>query len=346
MKAFNKDKALRKIRFRQNKNTYIKRISIVLSCVILVVAIMLFTFAKFESTAEWTLIDGTVTTGKDANIIAIYQGDTKVDTIPAKNSGWYFDRAECTNGAGAAWDSDRWLLLLSSNTKTKCTIYFKNQPVAHYTVVSGDLHTVGSVVKIANEEFYVIGHEDSTHVKLLSKWNLNVGSNAKPTAELNLQDSDVRGYVNSSTPGYVSGMQKYGNVAFSSTNYWVDASNNLLSTYDSSYPAYVYDSNTNIKQYVDTYVTYLTNQGINVSGRLIKQEELVSLGCNASKYYCDSSGTHGGTAPEWVYQTAYWSGSAYGRSDLWRVSSDGTFSNYNYVHGTYFGVRPVIILEV
>ena len=204
-----------------------------------------------------------------------------------------------------------------------------------YTILSGDLNTVGSVVKIADEEFYVIGQEDSTHVKLLSKWNLNVGSNAKGTAT-NLQDSDVKGWVSSGTT--------YGNVVFSSTNYW--------SSTVSTYPAWVYtNEKTNgtykasIAEHVDNYVTYLTQQGVSVTGRLIKQEELVTLGCNASTNYCDSNESHGGTAPAWVYQTSYWSGSV-NRSDfVWRVFSDGVFNDDYCDNGNNFGVRPVIILE-
>ena len=342
MKAFNKDKELRKLRFKQNKNTYIKRISIVLSCVILVVAIMLFTFAKFESTAEWTLIDGTVTeSSKDANIVAIYQGDNKVDSVPAKNSGWYFDRAECTNGANAIWNNERWSIDIQFSTKTKCSVYFIDvEPPKNYTIVSGNLYTVGSVVKIANEEFYVIGQEDSSHVKLLSKWNLNVGNNTQP-GELGIQNSKAIGYNNDSS----TSVNNYypATVAFSSTNYWYDGSA-LKSEYGSSYPAYVYDGNASIKTYVDTYVTYLTNQGVNVSGRLISQEELVALGCNGTTRYCDSNGTHGGTALSWVYQTSYWSGSANGNYNVWSVHSDGRFRHYSCGSGS-FGVRPVIILE-
>ena len=345
MKAFNKDKALRKLQFKQNRGKYIKYGSIVLSCLILVIGIIMFTFAKFESTSEWTLIEGTVTeSSKDANIIAIYVDEVKTNTIPAKNGDKIFDRAVCDNGATATWDNNEWGINIRNMTgKTKCTLYFKTKPP--YEIISGDLATVGSIIKIANEEFYVIGQEDSTHVKLLSKWNLNVGSNAKPTSALNLQDSDVRGFVDSGTPGYVEGMQKYGNVAFSSTYYWYDSTNRVLkSQYGSSYPAYVYDSNSNLKQYVDTYVTYLTNQGVNVSGRLIKQEELVSLGCNASTRYCDSS--NGGTAPEWVYQTSYWPGLAEGSISLWGVLSLGGIITDSYDDDYISGVRPVIILEI
>ena len=330
MKAFNKDKTLRKLKLKQNKNKYIKYGTIGLSCLVLVIAIIMFTFAYFESKVDYTLIKGRVSEPlKDLNIIAIYQGDTKVDNIPAKNSGWYFDRAECTNGATASWDYGKWGLLITSTSKTKCSLYFlySEKP---YRIVSGNLNTVGSVVKIADEEFYVIGQEDSTHVKLLSKWNLNVGSNAKETA-IGLQDSDVRGYRQ-------DGGTKYGTVVFSSTKYWVDSSNNLKTTYGSSYPAYVYDNNASIKTYVDTYVTYLTQQGVNVSGRLISHEELVSLGCNASSRDCQS-------APSWVYQTIYWSGSACDLNSVWFVTSRGYFNHSLYDDDYYYGVRPVIILE-
>ena len=239
-------------------------------------------------------------------------------------------------------------------------------PEPQYTIISGDLNTVGSVVKIADEEFYVIGQEDSSHVKLLSKWNLKVGiiynkSGTKTGEYTNadigygLQSSDVKGYVEGDSTSN-------GDVAFSSTNYWYDETNNKAKdeyggyTYNKStyvyndgqgnivYP-YVYDSNSNIKQYVDTYVTYLNNQGVSVSGRLIKQEELDVLGCKPSSIYwrCDSS--NGGTAPEWVYQTSYWSGSADNDTCLWILSSVGIFSIYKFSDSHGYGVRPVIILE-
>ena len=61
MKEFNKTKELNKLKLKKNKNIYIKRISIILSCVILIIGIMYFTFAKFESNSnEYTLINGIV----------------------------------------------------------------------------------------------------------------------------------------------------------------------------------------------------------------------------------------------------------------------------------------------
>ena len=129
MKLFNKDKALRNIKIEKNKNTYIKRLSVSLSCLFLILVVMLFTFAKYISNSpEYSLIQGRVAElSKDINIIAIYQGDEQVNEIPAKGSGWIFDRAECDNGTTATWDDQNWNITLNLTAKTKCTLYFMEQ---------------------------------------------------------------------------------------------------------------------------------------------------------------------------------------------------------------------------
>ena len=358
MKVFNKNKAEHKLKLKQNKNKYIKYTTIGLSCLILVIGIIMFTFAYLETKIEYTIINGTVGAVKkevvlnanggtlDNNTIKLTLGEVITNLpIPTRSGyeleGWYLD-----NGLTQKVTNETLMNKNITNLYAKWNKY----PI----IVSGNLNTVGSVVRIANEEFYVIGQQDSTHVKLLSKWNLNVGSNAKGTAT-NKQDEDVRGYIFNGT--------KYGNVAFSSTDYWHNFTpvkkakdeyggytyNTNTESYTDGqgnvvYP-YVYDNNSNIKQYVDTYVTYLNTQGVNVSGRLIKQEELVALGCNASTHYCDSNEEHGGTAPSWVYQTSYWSGSAFDYSNVWLVASRGTFISSSCYSDYLYGVRPVIILE-
>ncbi len=203
-----------------------------------------------------------------------------------------------------------------------------------YEIVSGDLDTVGSVVKIADEEFYVIGQEDTDHVKLLSKYNLNVGNNIQPGTE-GIQNSLAIGW-NSDESTAVNNHYP-ATVIFSNANYWYDGSK-LKPAYGTSYPTYVYDDNSNVKQYVDDYVDYLETQGVNVTGRLIKQEELVGLGCDESSSSCSS-------APTWVYQTSFWSGSAFSKGIVWCVRSFGVFINDLYDDDTIYGVRPVIILE-
>ena len=59
MKAFNKNKANKHIKIKQNKDTYIKKLSISLSCLILLICAILLTFAKFENSSDtYTMISG------------------------------------------------------------------------------------------------------------------------------------------------------------------------------------------------------------------------------------------------------------------------------------------------
>ena len=228
-----------------------------------------------------------------------------------------------------------------------------------YEILSGDLDTIGSEVKIEDEEFYVIGQEDESHVKLLSKWNLNING-IEGESSTGLQDSRVRGYVRGDD------VTSYGGTIFSYEEYWHDSTNNKLnaeyggyslhssesSAYDYSYYdesenkvyPYVYDSNSTLYQYVDEYVTHLNNYGVNVTGRLINYQEIVDLGCNPSTVYCDAN-EEGGSAPEWVYQTTYWSGSASANRRVWVVASVGYFDRVSNDEDDFYGVRPVIILE-
>ena len=64
MKKFNKNNAELNIKIKQSINAYIKRIGIFLSCLLLVVIIMFFAFAKYETnSSEYTLINGIVKRG-------------------------------------------------------------------------------------------------------------------------------------------------------------------------------------------------------------------------------------------------------------------------------------------
>ena len=210
--------------------------------------------------------------------------------------------------------------------------------VDYYTIVSGDLDTVGSVVKIADEEFYVIGQEDSTHVKLLAKYNLGVGNGFEtPT---NKQESTATGFVSGGSSPYP------GSVAFSGTNYWNE---NV-----SAYPSYVYTNNkvngtytASIAEYVDNYVDYLNTQGVTVTGKLISKEEIESIINNGNNltYGNFSSTASDISGKEWIYSTTYWSGSARDSSYLWLVGSSGYLHDVKYSSDRSYGVRPVIILE-
>ena len=176
-------------------------------------------------------------------------------------------------------------------------------------MISGDLDTVGSVVRIGTEDFYVIGKQESLHVKLFAKYNLGVGNGFQtPT---NKQESTATGWVVEETCGNGQGTGK------------------------PPCPGSV--SNPAI-QYLNDYVTYLSSFNVNATARLITVEELDSIGCATNSYTCSS-------APAWTHSTSYWTGSYWDtNSTLYVVYQGGTVFIDNFID--FFGVRPVIILEI
>ena len=135
MKAFNKNIASKKIKLKQNKNAYVKRLSISLSCMFLLVIVMLFTFAKFESNSpEYVLINGRVDSAtSDFNVVSyIYDGETNSQP-PSKNDGYILTDLTCTNATGE-WDDVNWKLTVSGlSNKVKCTLTFDNQ--SNYKII-------------------------------------------------------------------------------------------------------------------------------------------------------------------------------------------------------------------
>ena len=212
-----------------------------------------------------------------------------------------------------------------------------NGPLMPLNIVSGDLDTTGSEVCIESECFYVVGAEDSTHIKLLSKYNLNVGVNPNTNVWEKIQDKSILGYA------FVNGVTTYGNVSYTATSYWTDGYN-LKPQYGDSYPVYVYDNNADISVYVNQYVDYLNTILNNVQGRLISADELVTLGCSLNDGDCSN-------APDWVYKTSYWTGTASSGYYMKVVGALGQFNTGSWgsenpmFRNSSLGVRPLIIVE-
>ena len=126
-------------------------------------------------------------------------------------------------------------------------------------------------------------------------------------------------------------------LAFSTSNYWYTGSS-LKPEYGTTYPAYVYDSNAKSYVTIENYKLYLEGLGANIiEARLISLEELLMIGCSMKSYNCSD-------APEWVYATRFWTGSASGSSNLWRVYNNGAISNNAYTYPSDYGIRPVITI--
>ena len=206
-------------------------------------------------------------------------------------------------------------------------------------VVSGDGTQVGNEICIKEECFYVISSDD-TSVTMLSKYNLHVGNKfdwdgvnqpvvTSLSSSTGKQDKTVIGNK-FGTDGSWSDFPWIGVTTFSNGCYW--------SYTISSYPEYVYNSDSNLYNYVENYKTYLRTLDVTPAEvRLISYEELKGLGC--------SDGGSCSGAPSWVYTTSYWSGSAYDDTFMYVVYSNAYFGSSYDGFDNYAGVRPVITIS-
>ena len=194
--------------------------------------------------------------------------------------------------------------------------------------------TVGDLVKVDNQEFYVFS-TNSNKTELITRYNLNVGE---------INSNVIKGVQDSSVVGLKDGVETYGNIAFSYDDYWknkvgsgltysgtvdTDNSNALEHVYFVPYP-YVYDNNSNLYKYIESYKNNLESIGINVSNtRLMTYSEAISFGCSA--FTLDNEGSCL-SAPSWLYETTFWLGNSPLTNNAVVIFADGTF-NFELING-------------
>lgn len=203
--------------------------------------------------------------------------------------------------------------------------------------------SVGDELAIDTEHFYVISTDEEKTI-LMTKYNLNVGNNTQE-GTLGIQNKECLGWnweigvVNNYSPCTVT---------YSTTAYWMDDNNQILSKYGTiPYDNDIYDnnfisktgSNYSVAYYVKEYANYLKNLKLKIiKERILSYLELVSLGCDAKKgrdFIIDNN--------EFAYFTSYWCSSV-GNSDsyLLSVNRSGMCGINRYSWGNDRGVRPVI----
>ena len=203
-------------------------------------------------------------------------------------------------------------------------------------------YSIGDEISLCNsktgksEDFYVMRDNGDT-VEAFAKYNVNTTSN------LQEKSATIFKFANSDESNKKSdctGMACY-------YGYWTDntSDHNLLSKYGTSYPVYVFDSNSNLYSPLNNYETYLksTLGKSSVTTKLITYEDLINLGCNSDDNTCAS-------APDWLFSSRYWTGSAYNNNRLWDITS--LSSSSRKISYTYFnnpkvglGLRPVITIK-
>jgi len=254
------------------------------------------------------------------------------------------------------------------NTNVEIT----EKPDNTVTILSGTKGNLqpGDMIGIGEtEDFYVLSSDNSENGKtvLLAKYNLYVGQKYDDQYEyIGMIQTTDSGYGLQSELAIGGYFQQFaaGIVPFSSTNYWADG-NTLLSPYNENntiyfdnntpysydrfistidnseaYP-YVYDSNSNLYQYIsgaDGYVNRLISMGApsTITGRLLTYEEAQN----------NVSVEDNGVSIIYDYHQSYWLGSA---SHIYYVNlifqgnehiGSGYYDEENDSYGC--GIRPVI----
>ena len=179
-------------------------------------------------------------------------------------------------------------------------------------------YAAGDEFCLENECFYVI-KDNGTTVDAFAKQNVNTKSNRQDANANSLTFAKAKNNGNS---------------------YWEDDDGNLLSKYGTSYPANVFDSNSNLYKPLENYKTYLKNTlgKTSITAKLITYEDLISLGCSKDVHSCKS-------APSWVNSTMYWTASANGNVTVWFVNSYGYFGGGRFDSSSGCGLRPVITIS-
>ena len=123
MKKFNKDKYLKKLKFKK----YRRYLYIGIPCILVLLIGIYFAYSKFSVFKEEEVVRTTV--GDfiygDAVIGAYIDGEYS-KSIPGKNDGYIVDKIVCDNDASASWNNDSWGIVLTNMTKrTKCNVYFR-----------------------------------------------------------------------------------------------------------------------------------------------------------------------------------------------------------------------------
>ena len=122
MKKFNKDKYLKKLKFKKYK----RYLYIGIPCILVLLIGIYFAYSKFSVFKEEEVVRTTVGEFIHGDVvIGAYIDGEYSKTIPGKNDGYEVEKIVCDNDASASWDNDSWGIVLTNLTKrTKCNVYF------------------------------------------------------------------------------------------------------------------------------------------------------------------------------------------------------------------------------
>lgn len=126
MKKFNKDRYLRKLKFKRYWQNNSRYFYIGIPCLLCLILGIYFAYSKFFVSSEEEVIRTTVGEFIYGDIIMTpYIDGQYSSTFPEKKTGINVEKVVCDNGVTASWDEDKWGLYVTNLSKrTKCSVYF------------------------------------------------------------------------------------------------------------------------------------------------------------------------------------------------------------------------------
>ena len=181
MKKFDRDKYLKKLKFKKNLTKYGKYFYIGIPCLMITILGIYFAYSKFSVFKEEEVVRTTVGDfiSGDA-VIGAYINGKHSSTIPGKNDGYIVDKIVCDNNATGSWDKDSWGIVLTNMTKrTKCNIYFETKKNSVNDVINEAVNTNSSMFASddADKNVRYIGKDPSNYVYF------NCSDYSNPTAD-------------------------------------------------------------------------------------------------------------------------------------------------------------------
>lgn len=126
MKKFNKDRYLRKLKFKRYWQNNSRYFYIGIPCLLCLILGIYFAYSKFFVSSEEEVIRTTVGEFIYGDIIMTpYVDGQYSSTFPEKKTGINVEKVICDGGVSASWDEDKWGLYVTNLSKrTKCSVYF------------------------------------------------------------------------------------------------------------------------------------------------------------------------------------------------------------------------------
>ena len=184
-----------------------------ITCILLIAFVFIYSsFASFQTNETRTFINGNVVDPGDL-YFTFYVDGVISSTMPAKGEGYVLDKARttCTNGASVEWLADEWApkILNFTQTRTKCTLYFKegtfcerNPNTGACTILAQGETSELKLDKTKDNNLRYVGANPKNYVRFNNElWriigvfnNIDNGNNTKETRIKLIRDESIGEY--------------------------------------------------------------------------------------------------------------------------------------------------------